>query len=305
MSNEHIARAIVYAVRQAQLINQYGMTWEAIEVNTANILAGCSVPADGKMNSAEAVQATIMERLRTQADTPPNRNMIGSHPLPWTLRTVTIPSFRAHGTPRAIRHELIDDNGRIVGNIRHELAARKMVDWVNGTKDEHAQGIISRQIASLQRIKGERDEAHAERDKALEAMRIEATAAQEARKEALANRLGRDQFAAKWATLKGECHAQNQRANQAEKDNAELRRQLDTETERGDRLQQDRDGLRKGAQYWYDETTKAREELHAQASARNTADDIVVKLRTFLERKWCNVCSCDTEAIATILEETK
>lgn len=54
-----IARAIVYAARQAFEINSFGMTWEAIEVNTYNILAGCSVPADGKMNSAEAVAERI------------------------------------------------------------------------------------------------------------------------------------------------------------------------------------------------------------------------------------------------------
>jgi len=73
MNTKLIARAIVYAVRQATIINQYGTRWEDIETNTVNILAGCSVLADGKMNSAEQVQKSIMERLHTQADTPHQR----------------------------------------------------------------------------------------------------------------------------------------------------------------------------------------------------------------------------------------
>ncbi len=118
MNTSLIAKAIVYAARQAFMINNYGMTWEDIEVNTANILA-----ADGKMNSAEAVANRINDTMS------------------WSE-----------------------------ANAYHDA---KMV--------EHLNGIISRQINSLRRIKGERDEAQRDLIKTKEAMRIEATAAQAAR----------------------------------------------------------------------------------------------------------------------------
>lgn len=147
---------------------------------------------------------------------------------------------------------------------------------------------------------------------ALEAMRIEATAAMEARQEALANKVDRDDFAQKWATLKGECHAQNQRANQAEKDNAELlrllqetraslelSRQLATDLQHDvNRITQDRNGFRRGAQFWMDSSKDRQAE-------RDAAEAKVVKLRTVLQNAISDPFNASLNTINHVLDETK
>ena len=57
MNNVLMAKAIVYAARQATLTND----WDAIETHTANILAGCSVAADGlKLVEPETANSIVM-----------------------------------------------------------------------------------------------------------------------------------------------------------------------------------------------------------------------------------------------------
>jgi hypothetical protein len=57
-----IAKAIVYAVRQGALINQYGFSWNDIETNTCAVLDGAPIPPDGKMAPLKCPEPSAVDR---------------------------------------------------------------------------------------------------------------------------------------------------------------------------------------------------------------------------------------------------
>jgi len=284
-----IAKAIVYAVRQATLINQYGMTWDAIETNTANILAGCSVPADGKMNSAEAVSNSINEALKRGLLTPNEAReayaLVG-HPTPWKVRRVTIPSWRGPGQPRAVRHELMDDNGRIVGNIRNERVAHEVVRLVNSG------GAVALELV---------DKYHAQKSelsRTKEALRIESVAAQNARAELGAA----NAHASTWRETA--LNTARERDDTTKVLDA-VRDDLKGSELCRDQLRRDRDGYKRGAQFWMDEANQRVAERDLATNKVRELKGKLETLRTFINDMVCNARIIHTDELKQLLEQTK
>lgn len=312
-----IAKAIVYAARQAQLINEYGMTWEAIETNTANILAGCSVPADGKMNSAEAVANSINDALKRGLISPDDaRETMGRYisPTPWAVRRTSM-DFRDGRGPR-VKWNIQAANGRHLGHMLDETDARELVRLVNSggavglelVDKYHAQKHETenqrRHVALRCR---ERDEARRERDKALEAYNALRESMRPHPDHELLESLQRQVVDAERMESVANCarHTVTQERDTAVNKVRELRADLDEMGSNYRRINEllqdasqdltrmttDRDGYRKGAQFWMDEANAARAKVE--------------KLRTFLRDIVAYPMSGDTNSINHILEQTK
>lgn len=296
--------AIITVGKDAQALSYNGDTWDNIERRARERLYKA---VDGQ----RTLDTPVMERLRTQADTPqvapgPDVYPLVGNPTPWRVRTVTIPSWRGPGQPKAIRHELLNDNGRIVGNIRNEGVAHEVVRLVNSggavalelVDKYHAQKLELENVREALRI--ESKAAHAARVAIVAAENIRAAQVDRLmgeRDEALTER---DEINHRFCQLQASMlpHPDHSRLAELEARNVELRQMLEQAQERLETIERDRDGYKRGAQFWMDSSKEKQAE-------RDTAEAKLAKLRTFLQGVVAYPMNGDLNSINHILEETK
>jgi chromosome segregation ATPase len=311
-----IARAIVYAARQATLINQYGMTWEAIQTNTENILDGCSVPADGKMNSAEQVIAAI-ERY-----TGPLTEPVSVHSTETRVALELVDKYHQAkqdlGTANRIVQKQIDELASVKKELAKatntETARVAQVDRLMGERDNaraelgEANARNTRQAETIRSIRHERDEANRqitalnESNTELGAELVKARAAAEKLREDNALLRGtqgahyQNALAEKDLALRSRDTWRETARNTAnERDAAQaalisVMAERETLKQQLDSMTRDREGYKRGAQFWMDSSNEQKAKVE--------------KLRTFLQPFQMYDTVIDCSEVRKVLERT-